>query len=571
MPAFFNGQQLISPAVAARVIDAAMDSPGAAGGNTLCLIGPCTAGAPATVLTLSSPDDARAQLGSGDLVDAAVRAFGPSADSPGPAKVLAIRVNSATQSTLTLKDASAANVIVLTSADYGLATAQIKAKVEAATTTGSKLTVQLGSAYFSADNIGRASFAAQYTGGGASATMAIVPGVSCILSVAGSPVATIDLAVYTTVQQLVDRINTVAGFVATVGSGQGAAATAQLDAFASADVKTAQVTARSDLQAAVDWFNAVASPFVTAARAANAGAKPAVIPFTYLAGGTDGTTTNTEWTAAFAAAQLVDLQWLVPVSGSSAIHAMADAHSVYMTNVMRKRRRAFVGPVAGTTDAQAIAAAAALNSDRTAYTHLGMYDYNAAGALVLYPPYITAAMIAGAFAGLTPGVSMTAKSLRLRGIERNLRNPADTDALITGGVLCVEKTPTGYRVVKSVTTWLNDTKYNRVEVSTGAATDFVLTALEAALAPIKGSGVSPTTLGLAKSIAESTLRGLSDAKPAGLGVLVGDKASPPWKNLTVSGAGDTINVSVQISPVIPANYVLITAFAVPYTGLVTAA
>jgi hypothetical protein len=49
----------------------------------------------------------------------------------------------------------------------------------------------------------------------------------------------------------------------------------------------------------------------------------------------------------------------------------------------------------------AIAAAKAINSDRTAYVHLGFYDYDANGALTLYPPYIAAAMVAGAFAGST--------------------------------------------------------------------------------------------------------------------------------------------------------------------------
>src|SRR3546814_2677465 len=127
---------------------------------------------------------------------------------------------------------------------------------------------------------------------------------------------------------------------------------------------------------------------------------------------------------------------------------MNDSHCAYMSNVARMERRGIVGTASGTSDADALAAAKALNSDRTSLVHLGFYDFNAAGKLVLMPPYILAALLAGAFSGVNPGTPMTNKTIKVRGLERNLRNPTDTAVLIEGSVPCVENTPTGTQAVQ---------------------------------------------------------------------------------------------------------------------------
>jgi hypothetical protein len=293
------------------------------------------------------------------------------------------------------------------------------------------------------------------------------------------------------------------------------------------------------------------------------------VAFSYLSGGSDGTVTNTEWTAAFTTLQAEDVQWVVPLSSASAIHAMADTHVAYMSDVARQERRAICGMASGSTDAQAITAAKAINSDRTSLTHLGIYDYDTAGALVLFEPYIAAAMIAGAFAGLNPGTALTNKSLKIRGLERKLRNPTDTDALITGGVLCIEDTPTGYKVVQSISTWLVNDNYNRREISVGVALDFTMRNVRNAVDDLRGAKNNPVTLSLAVERAESALRELARPEPAGPGVLAGDAASPAYKNITASADGDVLRIEFQCSPVIPANYIPITCYAVPFSGKAT--
>lgn len=572
MAVFFNGRLWISPATMSVVDDSALANQNLTVGNVVAIIGQSTGGQPNTALTFGNPTDAMNTLRSGELLTAVLKAFDPSAQTNGPSKVVAIRVNPALQSSLTLLDSLSAPVINLSSTDYGLYTNQIKVKVEAASTQGKKLTTQLGNAYYTQDNVYRNAFSIQYTGAQDSANMSITGTTLTLFAPVGTAVATIDLNSYPTIQQLVDRINVVTGFTAAVLDGNGAqAALNALDYVTTQDVKTALYTVTANLQAVVDWFNGLSEPFVTAARVANAGTIPANIPFTYLTGGSDGTVSNTNWSNAFTTLQTVDAQWIVPVTGDQSIVAMGDAHCAYMSNIARMERRQIAGMLLGTTDAAAITAAKALNSDRTSLTHIGFYDYDPiTGALTLFPSYILAAAIAGAFSGSNPGTALTNKSLKVRGLERLLKNPVDTDPLIQGGVLAVESTNTGYKVVKSITTWLTNTNYNRVEVSVGVALDFVSRNVRQALDVLRGEKGSPINVSRAVSITESTLRLLAQPDPAGPGVLIGDAKNPAYKNISASLNGDVLAVQFQCSPVIPINYIPVTIYAVPYSGTATA-
>lgn len=567
MPVFFNGRLWISPATMSAVNDSAMANQNLSVGNLVALIGRSAGGKPNTALRFGSPEEAKATLISGELLDAVLKAFDPSAQTGGPATVIAVRVNPAIQSSLTLTDSNTFPVISLVSTDYGLFTNQVKIKIESGSTSGKKVTTQFGDDYYSKDNIARNAFSIQYTGAQSTAAMTVDNTTVTLQAPTGNVVATIDLNAYPTVQQLVDRINAVTDFTSNVLDGSGATASLNgLDSVTLQDVKTAPYTATANLQAIVDWINSTSEGFVTATRAVSAGLVPANIPFTYLTGGSDGVVTNTEWSDAYATLQTVDVQLVTPISSDPAIHAMNDTHCAFMSNVARMERRGIVGTASGTTDAAAITAAKALNSDRTALCHIGFYDYDASGKLTLYPPYILAAMIAGAFSGVNPGTPLTNKTLKVRGLERDLRNPTDTDVLIPGGVLCVENTTNGYKVVKSISTWLVNANYNRVEMSVGIAIDFAVRNIRNALDALRGEKATPINLARAVSITETTCRKLAQPEPAGPGVLVGDAQSPAYKNITATLEGDVLAVSLQISPVLPINYIPVTVYAVPFSG-----
>jgi hypothetical protein len=574
MPYFFNGRLYISPTTVSAINDDAMNNQNLSVGNVAAFIGRSTGGEPNTALTFGSPAQAKAALIGGELLTAVLKAFNPSNETGGPASVVGVRVNPALPSTLTLLDASAAPVINVQSADFGLYTKQINLSVGVGTAQGLKATVALGTANYSQDNLYSSPFEVQYTGSAATAVMSVTNSTITLQAPTGTNAATIDLNAFPTVQQVVDNINSFVGFTAVVNGGSGNAPTLNgLDNVTAQDIKTAPFNVPAVLQAVANWLSGGSQPLVTATRVAGAGTAPAPIPVTYLSGGSDGVTTNEQWSDALTLLQGQAVQWLTPVSSDPAIHAMTDAHVQFMSTIGRAERRAIVGMPLGTTDALALAEAKNLNSDRTSLVHIGYYDFDATGALSglqLYAPYQSAAAVAGAFSGISPGTPMTNKSLTFRGLERDLLNPTDTDPLITGGVLCIENTRTGYKVVKSISTWLTNANYDKVEQSVGAALDFVAHNVRNALDVLRGGKNNQITLARSVSITESQLRQLAIPDPQGPGVLAGDATNPPYKNITASSIGDAIAVSFQCSPVLPANYIAVTIYAVPFTGTVTA-
>ncbi|MFZ4538514.1 hypothetical protein [Propionivibrio sp.] len=567
MGVFFNGRLWVSPATMSVVDDSAMYNKNLSVGNLLAIVGKSEGGKPATALRFGSASEARAVLRSGEALKAIELAFDPSAQTYGPSTVVFVRVNPATQAALTLLDGSAASVIDLVSEGYGLFTNGIKVKVEAGSVSGKKLTSQFGTSYYSDDNVKRNAFSVVYTGAEATATISISSASVTVQLGSATPVV-IDLTAFGTISQVVDRINAISpSLSAIVLDGNYEKATLNgLDYATAQSIKTTLFTVTANLQAVVDWFNSNGEGYVTATRKANVGTVPANLAFTYLAAATDGEVTNVQWQAAFDALQTEDVQWVVPVSPTPAIHAMTDTHCSYMSNIARMERRCIVGGDINETDDFAIAAAKALGSDRASYTHIGFYDYNTVGTLTLYPPYILAGMLAGAFSGVNPGTALTNKTIKVRGLERKLRNPTDTDKLILGGVLCVEDTPKGFKVVKSITTWLVNSNYNRVEISVGVALDFVSRNVRNILDDLRGMKGTPTALAMAVSRVDSTLAKLAEQEPMGPGVIVGDKLNPAYKNITASLEGDVMKVSFQCSPVIPINYIPVAIFAVPYSG-----
>lgn len=571
MSVFFNGRLWTTPASASMVDDSAMFNKNISVGNVCALVGRAQGGKPFTALRFGSAAEAKAALvGDINTIKAIEKAFDPSAETTGASTLVFVRINPATQAALMLKDSTGADSISLLSTDYGLRTNSTKVKVETGSVRGKKITSQFGQSYYAADNIGRNAMTVQYTGAQATATVT-VNGTQLVLNAGAGVAATIDLSVFPTIQELADRISATPDFVAAVQDGNGdKPALLGLDFVTAADCKASAKMLTADLQAVVEWINGAAEGYLTATRAANAGLPPVNVPFTYLSGATDGVVTNAEWQKAYDVLQQEDVQWVTPLSDVPAIHAMNDSHLAYMSNIALKERRGIVGTATGTADADAVAAAKVLNSDRTSLIHLGIYDYDASNNLVLFPPYVAAALVAGMFSGVNPGTPLTNKSVKVRGLERKLRNPTDTDVLIDGGVLCMEDTAGGYKIVKSISTWLTNDNYNRVEQSCGVACDFTARNVREAVDPVRGKKGTPQTLAEALERAKTRLDELARPEPMGPGVLVGDKTTPAYRKLTGSLDGDVIRIEYEASPVIPANFVLQVMHAVPYSGTASA-
>lgn len=579
MPQFY-GQTYITPQVVSVVDDSRLVGPNDASGNTLALIGIATGGKPTTALEFFTARDARKALRGGELLDAVERAYAPGSGVAGAGRVLAVRVNAATQSTLTLKDATAGNAIVLTSADYGVHTNQLSVTLAAGTSSGTKITVQkAGTGTVPAvlvvqDNVGKSAIQMRYgtdlagtpiggTAGSAATVSVTYSGANANLTTtvtgASGDNLNIDLTAYTTLQQVVDQINAQGYYAAAIVGPDANAGSTTLDAVSAVDVKSASVTLRADLQAQIDFFNSL-SDIMTAAKATNAHKPATTLVQTFFSGGGEGSTpNNSSWQAAFDALQTEDVQIVVPVTGDATLHAMANTHCQSMSAANAKKERvAIVGGVAGESVTQAKTRAVNLNSDRCQLVFPGGLDYSTdgLGTISTIPPYMIAAQKAGLSASLLPAQSATNKNLGLRGVELKLK-PSEIDDLVYNGVTVVSQPSPrqGFKIVQDITTWQADRRYSRRELSTKVALDYTSRQLRDALSERIGQSNGPLLQAQVKADVTTVLDSLTRQ-----GVLIGGPNVPSYTNLTVSAQGDVVQVSVQVSVAVPANFFFITIY-----------
>jgi hypothetical protein len=491
----------------------------------------------------------------------------------------------AVASSATLSGGTGNTLINLTSDDYGLYNNQIYFKLAAGSTKGTKVSFGLTTSgniiggQLDRDNVWRDIFTGfQYTGAGSASTLTITDS-ALTTTCTGAPGdnLSISFATFTTIQQVYDYISATGKYAITLAAASVAdlASQGQFDPKSAVDCKTTGQTLTANVQAIVDVINSSDNIYASATRQANpASSTIPVVTNTYFFGGTNGTITNQDWTDGFTALQTVDVQIVVPVSDSSTIHAAAAAHCQYMKDNGRSPRVAVVGgalgeytPSGAVPTTTIIARTTALNSSRVMLVSPGITYINVLGQLVNGSSAFTAAMVGGMLAAVSAGTPLTHKYLsNIQALEVNF-TPSDLDTLLLSGVCPIQYVVNkGYRLVQSKTTWLGAPNFGKNEMSTVMAIDAVSRRVQDTLDDqLVGQKVDPTTLAQAVSITETVLKGCQTD-----GLIVGDINSPAFINISArTDGGDTIRVQWQMSPAIPANYILCTASAVPFSGSVS--
>jgi hypothetical protein len=484
----WNGKYYLIPQAASRIDSSALANSPLGGANKVAilaemvgLVPPGTAvkiNSPSLVNQLIHPSAAEARLGAKLLVD-------PSPGAQGASEVYLVPVNPSAAAAATFSSA-----LTLTTYLYGNTANQVKAKIEAGTNIGKKLTVAYMDNIETFDDISKSSLSVIYTGAGLTATLSIdVTSTVHLLTttVADTPAddLSLDLTTFNTIQALVDAINATGKYTATaLTSKPKDDLSMYLDNATAVDIKTAAATFKSDLQAIVERINTM-SAYVTATRAAEATVVPANVAWTYLTGGSDGTTTNATWQSALDLLKTMKIDLIVPLTDDASIHTMVDAHCVYMSGPNGKsERRCFVGGAlqAWNSEAARLTSIAALktsvdglNSDRTMLVGLGSKHYDDNGALQLYPAYITACMYAGIAGGSSPVEPLTRKYLRCFGLEVNLRI-SEIETMLEYGVAVPIPDAVqgaGYVISRQLTTWNQDDDLYRLEFSVGRGADYI--------------------------------------------------------------------------------------------------
>lgn len=287
------------------------------------------------------------------------------------------------------------------------------------------------------------------------------------------------------------------------------------------------------------------------------------VAFAPLAGGTEGTSTNTEWTAAFDLLNSKPADFYHAVSSDASVHALLVAQ-VLLTSQNKYPGIVILGHALGQTAAQveALAEVYAANQGRAVMCSPGLQDFDASGAVVTLASYIsTAPRVAGLCCGLPIQQAPTFKTLAGLGLETDYTQ-AELDSLEQNGVLSLENVPNrGLRIVHGQTTWTGSLNPLFREISVRRIADLVSYTLKTELELFVGEPGTQYTIAAIKAKVESIMIEARNANLITDGVDDAGNPQPAYRNIIVqfNSASGIVYVEVEVSPVTPVNYVLATA------------
>lgn len=551
--------QHIIPGAYSRIASAKAKAGFASTGNVL-LLGTCLGGKPQEIQWFSSFEEAKNVIRGGNLLEVVREFFSPGGDYI-PQRVSLIRVNTATQSALVLKN-GLDNILTITSRDYGEWTKQLSVKVADGVAAGSKI---VGDKYRTTENFTRdiiqESLSIQYTGAGTAASAA-VSNTALTTTVTGGPGGedlNLLFADYQTIGDLVDAINATGVYSAVVKTALPDDASSELDNATAADIKTAAVTLYSNLQAMINAINGQL-PNVTAALVS---AAPRLIPdnvdWTRLAGGGEGSSTATEWSSALTLAEVEDIQFIGTDTSSASILALVSAHVTKMNSVEGKNeRQAIIGGETSLANAQT--QAVGLNALGVCLAWMDFRNYNAEGVLTTFNSVHYAAKLLGQAASVAINEPLTFKPLSMIECLTKLTKTQKENAILAG-VIVPEVAASGVvRTVRSITTYQgNDLKFaefsmvrEMLYISKDLRTLMEDTFI--GLAGIRSRLISIETVGKDR---------LTDYEEK-LEVIVADpndpKGNPAWRDFQWSIDGDVIRLQFVANIVAPINFIFETHY-----------
>lgn len=371
-----------------------------------------------------------------------------------------------------------------------------------------------------------------------------------------------DATVQTTVQKAADFFNaksliisgpTTIGFVFAIVTGNLNFLMANMDVVAAASIVGAPVGFVADLFAFIDAIN-TQSQFLTAVEATGATGGPPNNTTTavFLTGGSEGTTTFQQWQDALTLLKKVRVNTIVALTGDPAVHAAVEAHCAFMGGVGRSERDTVLGALNTAltnvpTKTEFKSQAVDLNSRHVRLVGQAMERFNTSGVREEFLPPFTACLAAGMQAGSPVGTSLTFKFANTLGFRQDSSwNPTDdAEEMIQAGLAILEEVDgVGRRWTRNITTHLTSNNIAFTEASVNEAVNFASFNFRTNMEFAVGQSGFSGTVNAAKGIAIVTLGLLVDAN-----VIVQSQA------LDIELVVDVLEISVELAPVIPINFV----------------
>lgn len=371
---------------------------------------------------------------------------------------------------------------------------------------------------------------------------------------------------FNTVSKVVDRLNALAGFTANANIGN-------FTTFLMVDADYHAAPTRppiSLLASAKDFYADLffvadkltsSSAFVNGAKATSAGLPPAdTAAPVFLINGSEGVPTITEWQAAFDLLKRRRYNIIVPLTHDPAVHFLALTHLIAKAGVLKSEANGYVG--IGTADGVGETRANIQSQIQTLNTRhlcaisqeLQRFD-NDTGISTWYPPHMKAVIAAGMQAGSVIAEPLTHKLLLATDIRNDPSWTVEDDVsdLIDRGLMMSEKIDgVGIRWVRSITTHLADDNVVFVEMSANESLITAVFEFRTAMERKIGTRGLGGTVGTLYSLARGVLNTMVDEEK-----IVAHRA------LQIEQVGDVFPVSVEMSVVLPVNFIPITVHLTP--------
>jgi hypothetical protein len=581
----FNGAVLVRPGAATKIDASQFENIALGGLSTVGLIGEAVGGQPRTVQVFTTAAAVKAFYKSGDLVQAARMVADPANDPRLPTGAQAIvcyKINNSTQATL-----SKNGTHLFTSLQYGLSTNSIT--VALAVGAGSERIITITDIADDGTLVNEVSpalggvgkFSIQYVGTATACTI-VITATTLTLTTASPNVPaddmTLTLSNFRNLAELIRFIDAHVSYTCTsLITNTQAFNPLDLDALGSTSIMAlTSIFARNfDLS---DWINKN-SQIISDTLTRGQTGPIATFTTTGLAGGTRGTSANSDWVTGFAALGGLNMNQVVPLASADAVTvqgtftvdsilAAAVAHGkLYSSTVGRRERQMWSG--VNKTLTLLIAAANTQNSEHLCLTGQKTQQLNTdTGNIEFFPEWSSACLLAGARAGAPLGEPLTWKYLNCLGLSSDSTwsegSDSDVTSLALNGVVVINNIRgKGFRVDKCVTTYTktdNDAFTEETIVQIWKNVSFELRrVLEE-----RYTG-RPGTLATVNSVPGTVAAVLEEFRQNGAitDSVVGGVVTPAYRSITRSLNGDQLSVAVTISPTPGINFILNTLVLVP--------
>lgn len=423
-----------------------ISSPSGVSSGNLVILGKSQGGKPQELLSFSNLSEARDVLIKGELLDAIGYAFNGSANYI-PQQVYAMRVNEATQATLTLKK-GVTDVLKLTSWDYGNHCNSLKIWLQNGTKENSKkLTISYKTDVSETDNIEKKSISIVYTGAGTNPTTSIANG-KLVLSAKDEETNVIDnfeydLLSYEALSDLAMAINDTSVYVCSVLDAKDGKPK-DLDSVSGVDI-TSNTNFYSTFAEIVDVLEK--SVYIDKVEILSDNIMPDTSSvYQYFTGGKSGDYSLLQWISALSLLETEDVQIIATPSTDENVQSLIVSHCNNMSSTENKKERTCIlGGNIGQSDETSLEIARGFNSKYASYVPDSAIVYNpVSGSKEEISGAMLGCMLAGIEAAMAINEPLTNKPINVIsfGKKRTLSNLTE---LIKGGLLVCNPNPQNAR------------------------------------------------------------------------------------------------------------------------------